>query len=357
MGGVTTLLVATCLVASAATPLKSTATPLDPPSRVPVLSSPEDSSWTKSSDVTLEWLAVAGAVGYELRYAQMDDCMTLQYADLDMVDERFVATDKMAIAASEEPTVILADLGEGAWCWQVRSIVPVGGYSAWSEPRKVNVDTILPIVMVNQPFVQGRLAGTVDQKTTKLELTLDGEAKSDMAVKVEASPNSKGTYDWTLTLPKLSNGDHTYTLRAVDAAGNEKTTALTNFTVEAPISDKPTLVTSTQPEMLPLVPMGPLVFIASPVREEPTDLETIAPIIDTTRRGTMAVAAPARIEHLARSDVSVSNHPVQATEKGWLLFGIAWYWWVLGIGLSVTGLWVLLLRVRLATRLNWIGAV
>jgi hypothetical protein len=37
--------------------------------------------------------------------------------------------------------------------------------------------------------------------------------------------------------------------------------------------------------------------------------------------------------------------PIQATEEGWILFGVAWYWWLLAIGALVyAGRWLVLRR-------------
>jgi hypothetical protein len=42
---------------------------------------------------------------------------------------------------------------------------------------------------------------------------------------------------------------------------------------------------------------------------------------------------------------TVEAPPIQATEEGWILFGIAWYWWLLVVGgLLYAGRWFVLRR-------------
>lgn len=65
-------------------------------------------------------------------------------------------------------------------------------------------------------------------------------------------------------------------------------------------------------------PLLPLAYLASARRES-------APV--ATLAHTTTVEVP----------------PIQATEKGWILFGIAWYWWLLVVsGLAYAGRWFVL---------------
>jgi len=343
-----TFCVMICLTMAVVVSSESGATPLSPPA--PTLASPRHNSWTNNPDVLFVWSESDGAVSYELRYVKRDSCV-IDPEDPSVQAEQFMAAD-VVTAVSLEPNLRVHDLAEGVWCWQVRAVGHVGGHGSWSEPKSFTVDTTQPLLVIKQLTPQERLLGTVDEKAT-ITLILDGTVRPEVLVSVSAVPSDSKTYDWSLTLPELPSGDHTYALRAIDAAGNEKDTASVKFVSAVDTSGG---VTDTQHEMLPLVPAGPLVFIASPPRE-PTDIETMAPIIDTSSTRAVAIEAPTRIERLARSDVLVSHTPVQATEKGWQFFGVVWYWWALGVSLSVVVVWVVLARIQLATRLNWISAV
>ena len=87
-----------------------------------------------------------------------------------------------------------------------------------------------------------------------------------------------------------------------------------------------------------------------PIAENVEPLEPVAPIDTSDIKQPLlplAYLASARRESVPMATLSyttaVEAPPIQATEKGWILFGIAWYWWLLAVGgLTYAGRWFML---------------
>ena len=87
-----------------------------------------------------------------------------------------------------------------------------------------------------------------------------------------------------------------------------------------------------------------------PIAENIEPLEPVAPIDTSDIKQPLlplAYLASARRESVPMATLAhtttVEVPPIQATEEGWVLFGIAWYWWLLVVGgLAYAGRWFVL---------------
>lgn len=328
----------------------------------PVLISPQYTARFNSAQYVFEWSPTDGASSYELRYAKAN-CEQLQHPTATQPsqsqDDPPSVEDTTPVdvrtATSTEPRYEIGELTDGAWCWQVRSIGGVHGVSEWSPPGVFHVDTVVPAVTSTYSASSQRLQGTVDEASTRLTLVLDGTVRTDVEVSVDEEPTAAGLFKWSLTVPALAAGDHVYRLQAVDAAGNETATEPRNFTTDLSTAEKATLLVA-QKEMLPLVPVGPLVFIASPAPPPSDDADdSPLPIAASMETKKVPLREPTAFEELTVGHSHITDSPVQATTHGWTVFGVAWYWW--GIGAAIASFaWLGVARAQLAARLSWIAA-
>lgn len=285
----------------------------------PDLVSPATASWSKSNSQTFLWSGVEDADAYALRYIKATSC----------TDESFVAPEVTTVATIE-PTKIVDALSDGTWCWQARALNHTDNgmeVSPWSQTFSLTVDTIAPVVTVNEPHVAPEFKGTVDSTGLVLSALINGNIRTDIPVILSPTPNEAGTYNWRISIPELEVGAHMLGLRAVDQAGNEFT-GYANFQLASPIRQpagiNPAL---TESATLPLVETGPLVFIAAPISPAITEPNSIVPY--TTAQTASQLMTPAQIANPEETvkAASVSDGALQASSDGWKFFGIAWYWW------------------------------
>lgn len=326
----------------------------------PVLATPSKGDWSKATSVNFNWNAVDGATKYEIRYGNNATC-AIDPEDTDpMHAGQFAATDAMVVE-SIEPYKDIGGLADGQWCWQVRAIkVVLQGTdikSDWSEVWSVRTDTHDPLIKIDEDSASPHFKGTVDGLGVTLVAIIDDMSRPDIAITLDPNPDVSGKHEWKLVLPSdLEVGSHELKVRATDAAGNIGVTDEKAFTVKAlkVVESEGVDATITQIATLPLVPTGPLVFVAptpAPVELSP-EAETIIPVTSSGQ-----VAARQSPEAVLAAEISpklngyTAQVPVQATNEGWSVFGIAWYWWLLGAGLAALG-WNLFARRRLASRLG-----
>lgn len=175
------------------------------------------------------------------------------------------------------------------------------------------------------------LAGTVDGTAT-LELFKDGTKVDEFAPAIDADGN------WSYTLDGgLTQGDHTLKVVATDALGNASTEvsspeSFVSMAVGAyvPPEIKSHISRSLAPPQLPQNPVVPTAAsfaqvvasqssptIAAEDVDDPAILGAETSKDDSESASTAAVVAP--------------------SAGGWMFFGLAWYWWLVGAGLLAGG--------------------
>lgn len=306
----------------------------EPPALLsPILTAPATGSWSKSSSQSFTWNPVETADAYTLRYVKAPTCS----------EESFIAPETTTTTVIE-PTKSIEGLGDGMWCWQVRAVQHENNetkLSPWSQVWSVSVDTVAPVVTVAEPHTGPEFKGIVTTSDVTLSVLINGNVRSDIPVTLSSTPNEVGTYNWHLSIPELETGSYILGVKAVDAAGNEMV-GYADFQVASASKKHGINPAFTEAATLPLVEMGPLVFIAPPLPTALAEPTSVVPY--TTAQTASRLITPAQIakpEETVKT-ANVSDGAIQASGEGWKVFGIAWYWWAAGI----FGLSLLVWRIR-----------
>jgi hypothetical protein len=277
-----------------------------------------DFAWQPSSDDS------GNAPTYTLQYAQ-DAAFTSG-----LVSQSSIST----------PTLHVDNLADGTWYWRVQTSDGAGNTSAWSTTFAVSVDTqgpkittdLSPHAILSGTNVVTTAVSDSAPATWQLDIYLAGD-KIDSLV---SSTKEHTTLDTT----KLINGDYIAVWTASDKAGN---TSL--VTIPFQISN---ILVSGQGDIgiLPQVALAPLFFAATP--------PTLLPKAGVTPFGqdksvNQSPTGNAPLSDVATPQTSDTNNNLlpasglQTSQSGWQLFGVTWYWWLLGagtIGIIVRQVWL-----------------
>lgn len=299
----------------------------------PVLTAPATGLWSKSNSQTFTWNPVETADAYILRYVKAPTC-----------NEASFTVPEITTTTTLEPTRSIEALGDGTWCWQVQAIQHENNetkLSPWSQVWTVSIDTIAPVVTVAEPHTGPEFKGTVTTPGVTLSVLINGNLRSDIPVTLSPTPNEAGTYNWQLSIPELEAGSYILGVRAVDAAGNEMV-GYADFQLASAIKKHGINPAFTEAATLPLVEMGPLVFVAPPLPAALAEPSSVMPY--TTAQTASRLITPAQIakpEETVKT-ANVSDGAIQASGEGWKFFGITWYWWAA----AVFGLSLLVWRIK-----------
>ena len=140
-----------------------------------------------------------------------------------------------------------ATLSNGAHSFTVKATDAAGNISAASTAMAVTVDTVAPAAPAISSFSND--TGTVgDGITSDNTLALTGTAAANSTVKVYdgatllGSATANGSGAWSYTTAALSNGAHSLTAKATDAAGNvSAASAIKNVTVDTVAPSAPAI--------------------------------------------------------------------------------------------------------------------
>ncbi len=144
-----------------------------------------------------------------------------------------------------------AALADGNHTFTGKAIDAAGNFSAASGALKVTVDTVAP----NKPNFTGFAPDghvVASGPTNVNQVTLSGGAAANSTIKIFDGTTQIGTATvdgngvWSFTTGNLSDGNHSLTSKAMDAAGNLSTaSAALNITVDTVSPDAPELLSFT----------------------------------------------------------------------------------------------------------------
>lgn len=175
------------------------------------------------------------------------------------------------------------------------------------------------------------LTGTVDGTAT-LELFKDGTKVDEFSPAIDADGN------WSYTLDGgLTQGDHTLKVVATDALGNASTEAsspesFVSMVVGAyvPPETKSHISRSLAPPQLPQNPVVPTAASFAQVVASQSSPTVAAKDLDN-----QAILGAETSKDEATP--SPTEAVVAPSAGGWMFFGLAWYWWLVGAGLLAGG--------------------
>ncbi len=231
-----------------------------------------------------------------------------------------------------------------------------------SVTKQVRVLNDTPLVTLNPSTKDRVISGQVSRSDVDFRITLGG-AVINSVVNVASEAEPTGMYAWYATIPATIT-DGTYNVEVValrqSGDGNESDKAIQSLSFTAPPPVKP-----AEPPMIVL----PSISLAQEIGV------FIAPVIPETAQATLYGVAVDDLTDDAGQPQNQSIEPtvlgvnqsrpltpvktiaasdtrelLQATESGWYIFGVAWYWWVVGMmlaaGTAVVGVHTLRYRQR-----------
>ncbi len=317
----------------------------------PVITSPANGQYFKSPTITATWDAATGLNGvtkYEVEYA-------------------YLQNDTLKIDRYDAGTKLTWDqaLSENV---QVDFTIRVRAYyravkGEWSDPVAYVYDSIKPEVLSitsapheveeGEPIM---ISGTASADASTFELLFSNGDRVTGAV------NEGG---WSSTYNAATIGNYLVNATVTDVAGNasEATSASqTSFGVIA--KSAPAIEDDDEAPADVIVPgVTDDSLLATVPTVTPTLTNTFArtlfgtPVDDlidsgSSQEASVAPVGPAVLgaEDTKKSVVAAASKPVEVSESGWKLFGIAWFWYVVvaaGAGLLW---WLVAVLQRRATR-------
>lgn len=269
----------------------------------------DDMSWASSVELHLRKLQSNGECG--------DNINTLS---------KEVADEKWSL---EYDT---SGLETGNYCWAAVAIDAAGNRSNETVLKYFTVDNTAPGATINltsspspSASTPVSLAGVVDDMSdfASLKLFVDGKVAVDLTSYID----EKGNWGYTLS-EGLAQGAYVISVVATDAFGNASTSG------SAPLSSLKLSVGPYIPPANSTISTGLTAGLSDPFRI-PEQIQTPPAPERTSETSTDILGVQDSGESLA---TQAKDAAVAVTEAGWKLFGVMWYWWLLGAaGLASLG--------------------
>ena len=192
-----------------------------------------------------------------------------------------------------------------------------------------------PIITINENLSGRTVAGTITVPDATFTIKLDDIVRPDITVLVGAKAGD--TYPWSFIVPEDMSKDQAYHVRVEamkDGVSAEPKTTM--FQLEptptggpeiTPVKEDPVLREMSASLSQPFPTPKPFTTMFLPPTDKP--LRTINAFTPLPTK--LLYQEPMIDQHIEPLAVS-------ASDQGWRILGIAWYWWVL-VGLSAMGLW------------------
>jgi hypothetical protein len=230
------------------------------------------------------------------------------------------------------PTIHSTGAGDGTWYWQVRSIDAAGNKSAWSQVWNVTLNTAVvtppvtakPIVSID-PDLSGRtVTGLVSVNSADFTVTIDGVVRS-VTVTIGGAVGDK--FAWSFDLPENVTSGAAHDVKVV-ATKDGQSSDEANETFFIPVTPGGGTTSTDTSGIDPLLEQL-RTALAQPF-VIPNTFAIITPSVadGQTNNGDAAVLGTQTAKDPA-TDQNAKTVAVAATENGWKLFGILWYWWLL----------------------------
>ena len=280
------------------------------PPTTPAVVSPGSGTTVNGDGTLLDWTDSNdgnGGIYYTFAWSTSDDLTT------------GLVAGESATRYTESQRPIPATQSDGTYYWQVTAC-DLDHRCSPSAIWTVIIDTTAPVLEVDAPVRNADGTYSVTGRTNEdmpVYVYLDGEAEATVIMPIE------GTWVYVTDQP-LILGEHRLTVTSQDSVGNEGSVT-TTFVAELPpvvtvVGDRPRLATVSE---------SPAAVVAA------TSPAIPAIVKDVIEENAAVLGADATSKDAA---------PVEATSQGWMLLGIAWYWWMLGLGGVGVGAWVFFLR-------------
>ncbi len=204
------------------------------------------------------------------------------------------------------------------------------------EYRDTILDTTAPAVVINgEGFTSNGNTATPSLTTTEADLTYNWAVDAD-----NSFVTISNTAELTPIFTFLKDGLFTFTLTVTDSLGNVATVTLEISyaapyipTPEAPLP--PVVIAPVDPYVPPAVVLAETkravaigasyeAAVSTDVMSDDTQIP--ANSAATSKNDPSAVAA------------ATTSQAVQRSSQGWLILGVPWYWWLLGLAIIITAI-------------------
>ena len=217
------------------------------------------------------------------------------------------------------------------------------------------VNNAKPFVVLHDTAFERTIGGTVSRSDVTFLITVDGE---DLAIAptIAADPDpTTGNYIWSLKLPAdIRDGAHiVHSVVTVNGEGgltSDPSDKLITFSTTVPVKPTDEAPQVTVPVGKPTLELAPEIgtFIAPVIPTAPvtslfgvttTDLTDTTSAATTRRESSVLPATRVSQSHRHHADrvIEGDGAAVAATERGWVILGAAWYWWLLLAGVFMVG--------------------
>jgi hypothetical protein len=259
-------------------------------------------------------------------------------------DDRPLDIPVNALSSDGGKTVTLswktADVADGNY--KVRYSATDAYGNSVSELRHFTINNAQPLVTLNENADGRTIGGSVSRPDVMFSLMINGETQA-LQPTIATTPDETGTYIWTFVLPEtFKDGEY-----RIDVTVTVEQTQKTSDPVSATIAISTPLVVQK-----PVVDTAPLPVVEVLTDEEFAIGQFVAPTLPAARQTQLfgvtttditntqtteqAIAAPvlqSAAEVQRDGDVKGASTqrsvPIAATESGWMIFGIAWYWLII----------------------------
>lgn len=193
-----------------------------------------------------------------------------------------------------------------------------------AQEQTVVIDNDGPMVTITS-LTQDRAAGTVNGRyAVRVQLTDEASGTQYTFVATAMATSDPEVFTWSIDLPVITNGSYAVSATSIDDLGNRS--ALTSKNTSTLLIDRvvSTPVITTLPSVLPVVSL--------PVARAQVTRQSSAVDLPVVSEGDEE-----SVLNLDATDNAEKTVPVAATEKGWSILGLTWYWWGAILGAAAIG--------------------
>ncbi len=209
------------------------------------------------------------------------------------------------------------------------------------ESYPISINNSQPTLSLNSTASERTIGGGISLATASFIVKIDGVVRP-IQPSIAQVPGSNGNYAWTLVVPTdVTEGSHTFDITATSFFSGKSANAI--GTLQITSAQATTTDSNGQSGALTLDDPAKEVgqFVAPPMPSSgQTQLFGVS-TTDLTKKqpDTLGVvSAPQQTTPLLvkRGAIAADAVPIAPSKSGWIIFGIAWYWW-LGVVIIVSG--------------------
>ncbi len=196
-----------------------------------------------------------------------------------------------------------------------------------------------PLVTLNGSADGRTISGSVSRPDSVFQLKIDGIV-SELSPIISITPDQTGSYGWTLALPDtILDGLHSIELVVTSqVTGNVSQSVRSDISITTPlkVSDPP--AETAIPAVISISDyakeVGQFIAPTIPVSTQ-TQLFGVSTtdITENTTSSQNMIVAPRNANKISfigdiHAQSASGGAPIEASESGWMFFGVVWYWWI-----------------------------